>query len=146
MTRPRWVSAPLVFSLIFIGSGLLLGLGIFGSGFWVGFLEAWSSTALDIEEVLSGIGRTGISCMSWLLMSSSLSILSISLFWIVFLGGEACLGGSGGSILPITVTSDFGSSLLLVWESLGVGMVAFTRGVLSARSSLLLCMSLGVAG
>ena len=44
------------------------------------------STALDIEEVLSGIGREeGISCMLWLLMSSSLSILSIGLFWIVLL-------------------------------------------------------------
>ena len=39
------------------------------------------------------------------------------------------------------VRSDLGLNLLLVWESLGVGMLAFSRGVLLAWSSLLLCMS-----
>ena len=76
VTLPRWVSAPLVFSLLFIGSGLLLGLGISGSGFWGGFLvqclvfvtgflrlRPGFPAALEIEEVLSGTGGDQLHVM-----------------------------------------------------------------------------------
>ena len=58
---------------------------VFSLGNGLSSVEAWFSTALDIEEVLSGL--VGTSCMSWLLMSSSLLILWTGLFWIALWGG-----------------------------------------------------------
>ena len=52
---------------------------VFRLGNEVSSVEAWFSTALDIEEVLSGAGI--ISCMSWLLMLSSPLTQWIGVFW-----------------------------------------------------------------
>ena len=59
-------------------------------------VEAWFFTALDIEEVLVGAGGV-ISCMSWLLISSSPLTQSMRLFWIVPWCVLVCLLGSGKS-------------------------------------------------
>ena len=88
-------------------------------------LEAWFSTALDIEEVMAGAG--GINCMLWLLMSSSPSTQLIGLFWIVPWGVLVCLPGSGKSSSLTIVRFGCGSSWRLGEVSLGAGMVVVTR-------------------
>ena len=67
---------------------------VFSLGNSLSSVEAWFSTALEIEEVLSGIGEEGISCM--LLMSPSLSILSIGLFWKCSADCPGSLFGAAG--------------------------------------------------
>ena len=80
--------------ILLIGCGPLFGLVTFGTG-WKGgcisqsfslgdglsSVKAWFSTALDIEEVLSGVGGDQ-------LMSSRLSTRLTGLFLIVHLGGR----------------------------------------------------------
>ena len=77
MTLPLWVNSPSVCALLCTGCGLPFGLDIFGRGLVEGLLpksvfslgnglssvEAWFSTALDIEEVLSGTGGDQLQVM-----------------------------------------------------------------------------------
>ena len=66
---------------------------VFSLGIGLSSVEAWFSSALDIV----------ISCMSWLLMSSSPLTLLIGLFWIVPWCAWVSLPGSGKSTSPTTV-------------------------------------------
>ena len=75
----EWVEGWLPKSVYSLGNGL--------SSF-----EAWFSTALDIEDVLSGTGV--INCMFWLLMLVSSLILLTGLFWTVLWVVLGCLTGS----------------------------------------------------
>ena len=68
-----------------------LPTSVFSLGNWLSSVEAWFSTALDIEEVLNG--TVVINCTLWLLMSSSLLILLIGPFWMVFWVAWDCLTG-----------------------------------------------------
>ena len=65
-------------------------------------VEAWLSTALDIEEVLSGTGGD-ISCTSWSLMLSSLLTRWIGPLWIALWVGWVCLIGFEGLIFHFIV-------------------------------------------
>ena len=73
------------------------------------------------------LGLVVFSCMSWLLMSSSLLILLMGPFWIALWGGSVCLNGFVVRICLFIFGFVSGSSSLLVLESDGVGMVVFTR-------------------
>ena len=76
MILPSWVNGPSVCFRLCKGCGLHFGLGIYGSGLRGGYLksvfrignglssvEAWFSTALDIEEVLSETGGDQLHVM-----------------------------------------------------------------------------------
>ena len=84
---------------------------VFGAGGGIGSVEAWYTTALDIEEVLSAL------------------TLSIEVFWIGSCVVSAYLAGSVILILSIILRLGLGLSLLLGWGSPGLGMEAFLRVV-----------------
>ena len=122
------VNGPSACSQLCTGCGPPFGLDIFGSGLkgWLpqsvfslgnglSSVEAWFSTALDIEEVLQLTGP----------------------FWI------ALWGGFEGLIFLIIIRFVSGFSLRLVLENPGVGMVVFLKVVLLVWCSLWPCMSLG---
>ena len=101
---------------------------VFSLGKGLSSVEAWFATAPDIEEVLSGVG--GISCMLWLLMSSSLLTLLTGPFltapWVVLVS----LVVSGRRSLLTTVRFVLGSNWLLVLVSRDVGVGVSHRAVL----------------
>ena len=101
-------------------------------------VETWFSTALDIEEVLSGL--VGISFISWLLMLLSHLTLLIVLFWIVLWAGLGFLHGLERFTFLFMIMFVLDLSLLLVLGSLGAGMGEFLRDVLLLCFSLLHCM------
>ena len=105
-------------------------------------VEAWYSTALDVEEVLAGIGSDHF--MSWSLMSSSLLTRLIGPFLTVPWVDLGFLPGFVRCISSFILKSGSGLSLLLVLVNLGVGMGVFHRVVLLVCSLLLLFMYLGV--
>ena len=133
-----WVNGPLsVLSLVVYKLWASLRLGdlrdwvegrlpqsVFSLGNGLSSVEAWFSTALDIEEVFSE------TAMSWSLMSSSPLTLWTGPFWIALWGGSVCLTGFEGLIFLIIVRFDSGLSLLLVLVSLGEGMMVSLRAVL----------------
>ena len=99
---------------------------MFSLGNGASSVEAWFSTALDIEEVLSGTGDGQLHVM----VADVISPLTLLTgpFWTVLGVGWACLSGS---------------SLRLVLENPGVRMVVFLKVVLLVWCSLWPCMSLG---
>ena len=103
-----------------------------------------TTTALDIQEVLSGAGGDQLH----VLVADVLSLLipSICLFWIVPLGAWDCHFGLGESFFLFRIMSGVCLNSMRVWESLGVGMEASRRVALSVWSSLWLCVSFGVGG
>ena len=91
-------------------------------------VEAWFSTALDIEEVVSGARDDQLHVMVADVMKSwdtvERSILDCAL------GRLGLPPGSGRFILLIIIRSGLGLSLLLDWESLGAWMGASRKGAL----------------
>ena len=103
----------------------LFGLDIFGSGLKGGCLSRF----LVLETVSVGWklgfqlrwilrrffpGLVGISCMSWLLMSSSFLTLLTGPFWIALWVGWVCLIGFVGLFFHFIVRFGLGLSFLLV--------------------------------
>ena len=103
---------------------------VFSFGNGLSSVEAWFSTALDIEEVLSGTGRDQLHVMVADVIKSidtvDRSILDCALGRLEF-----PLIGFVRSIFLFIVRFVSGLSLLLVLVSLGVGMVVFPRAILS---------------
>ena len=101
---------------------------VFGASGGRGSVEAWYTTALDVEEVLSGL--LTLMFIFLLLMLLSPLIRWIGAFWVgcsvvwCFLVGFAML------ILSITRMFGFGLSWLLGLVNLGLGIVVFLRGAL----------------
>ena len=91
-------------------------------------VEAWFSTALDIEEVLSGTGGDQLHVMvadviKFLIL---LTGLSWTVLWVVW----GCLAGFVRFIFRFIVRFGCGSSLLLGLVSRGLGMAVFLRAAL----------------
>ena len=132
-----------MFSPLSTGCGPLSGLpkSVFSLGNGLSSVEAWFSTALDIEEVLSGVGGDQLHIMvadvikSFDIVDSSF----LTVLWVDF----SFPTGFGRHTLLITVRFVSGSSWLLAWANHGVGMGLFLRFVLSVWCSLLLCVCLG---
>ena len=93
----------------------------FSLGNGLSLVEAWLSTALDIEEVLSGTGgdRDQLHVMVADVKKSFDTVDSSVL--VALCGGWDCLTGFVGRVFLFIVGFVSGSSSLLVWESLGVG-------------------------
>ena len=90
-------------------------------------VEAWFSTALDIEEVLSGTGGDQLHVMVADVIKS-FDAVDRSILDCV-LGRLCCLTGSVRFIFLSTVMFVFGLSLQLVLVSHGVEMVVFPKAV-----------------
>ena len=125
----EWVEGWLPKSVLSLGNGL-------------SSLEAWFSTALDIEEVLSGTGGDQLRVMVADVIKSF--ALWISPFWIALWVDWVYLIGFVGLIFLFIVRFVLGLSLLLVLESLGVGTVVYPRVVRLVWFSLWPYMSRGV--
>ena len=101
---------------------------VFSLGNGLSSVEAWFSTALDIEEVLSGTGGDQLHVMVADVIKSfytvDRSILDCALVGLV------CLVGFVGLISHFIDTFGFGLSMLRALVNLGVGTVVFHRVVL----------------
>ena len=100
---------------------------VFSSGGGRGSVEAWFTTAIDIEEVLSGVVQGDVHVFVSDVIKSfdtvDRSILDrVLVVWV-------CRVGSGMLILSIILCLGFGLSFLLGWGSFGLGMVEFLRVV-----------------
>ena len=116
---------------------------VFSLGNGLSSVEAWFSTALDIEEVLSGTGGDQLHVMVADVIGSFDTVVRSIL--------DCALGRLGlpdfcfvRSIFLFIVRFVSGSSLLVVLVNRGVGMVVFPRAVLSVWFSLWFFTSLGV--
>ena len=101
---------------------------VFSLGNGLSSVEPWFSTALDVEEVLSGIGGDQLHVMVADVIKSfdtvDRSILDSA--WV----GLAYRTGLGRLTFPSIVRFVSGSSLLLALVSHGVEMVVYLRVVL----------------
>ena len=97
---------------------------VFSLGNGLSSVEAWFSTALNIEEVLSGARGDQLH-----VMVADVILLTGS-FWIALWGGWVCLTGFVRRIFLLIVRFVLGLSLLLGSVSRGVGMVVSLRVVL----------------
>ena len=89
-------------------------------------VEAWYTTALDIEEVLSGVVDSDVHLL-WLMLLSPL-IRWIGVYWIGFCVVWVCQAGFGMLILSSTLMLDFVLSWQLGWAGLGLGMGGIPQG------------------
>ena len=88
---------------------------VFSLGNGLSSVEAWFSTALDIEEVLSGVGGDQLHVMvADVIKSFDLT----DPFWIALWVVLVCLVGSGGRTLLATVRFVSGSNWQLLLVSL----------------------------
>ena len=101
---------------------------VFSLGNGLSSVEAGFSTALDVEEVLSGTGGDQLHVMVADVLLSPLILLTDP-FWIVLWGGWVYLTGFVRFIFLFMVRFVLDPSLLPVLVSLGVGMVGFPRAV-----------------
>ena len=85
---------------------------VFSAGCGRSSIQAWFTTALDIEEVLSGVVQDDVHIF-FLLMLLSLLVLLIVAFWIGCLVVWVCQAGLGMLILSIILRFVFGLSLRL---------------------------------
>ena len=88
---------------------------VFSLGDGLSSVEVWFSTALDIEEVLSGTGGDQLHVMVADVIKSFDGVDR------TILGRWVCLTGLEGHTFLVIVGFDSGLSSLLVLESLGVG-------------------------
>ena len=100
---------------------------VFSLGNGLSSVEAWFSTALDIEEVLSGVGGDQLHVTVADVIKSFDTIGPFLTVLCVFSG---CLTGFVRYIFLFIVRFVFGVSSLLVLGSHAVGMVVFLRVVL----------------
>ena len=101
---------------------------VFSAGNGRNSVEAWFSTALDIEECLAG-GVEGDVHLFVADVVKSFDTVDRGVCWIGFWVVLVYLLGSVVRTLSIMPRLGYGSSLLLALESLEPGMVAFLRGV-----------------
>ena len=119
-----------------------LRCSVFSAGGGRGSVEAWYSTALVFEEVLSA----SASLMFTSLLLTWLSPLTrlIVVFWIWFLGVWGFLSGFVGLMLVNMPTVASGLSLLVVLVRLGLELGVFLKDVRFAWFLQLPCTFLGV--
>ena len=92
-----------------------------------GSVEAWKTSAFDIEEVLSG--SVDSQNIFLLLRTTRALILLIGVFLMLFLVVLGCLAGFVMLILSIMLMFVYDLSLLLALVNLGLVMVVFLRVV-----------------
>ena len=90
-------------------------------------MEAWYTTALEIEEVLAGAVDTHVHVFV-ADVAKSLDTVDGG-FWTVCLAVLACLPGSVINVLNTMLVSGFAFSLLLVLVSLGLVTGVFLKAV-----------------
>ena len=99
---------------------------VFSLGNGLSSVEAWFSTALDIEEVLSG---TGVDQLHVMVADVIKSFDTVDRFILDCALGRLGLPDWFRKVFFFLVRFVSGLSLLLVLVSFGVGMVVFTRAV-----------------
>ena len=101
---------------------------VFSAGGGHSSVEAWYSTALDIEGSLSGVLDSDVHILS-LMLSSPLILLTV-VFWIISSVGWGCRGGLDMLILNIMLRLALGLSSLVGLVSAGLEMEVSRRGAL----------------
>ena len=118
---------------------------VFSAGGGRSSVEAWYSTALDIEESLAGVLDSDVHIfVADVIKSFDTVDRGILDYILISLVGLDCLGGFGMFTLSIMPGLGFGLSSLVGLDKAGLGMEASRRGVHLVWFSSLPCTSPGV--
>ena len=98
---------------------------VFSAGGGRGSVEAWYTSAFDIEEVLSGLLILMFIFLLPMLLRALIRLIGV--FLMLFFVVLVCLAGFVMLTLSIMLMFVYGLSLLLALVSLGLVMVVFTR-------------------